>query len=58
VLAIAASGSLYGYFLIVGFRLGPVARLTQLEFLALPLAYIAGWVFFDEPLSLRKLAGR
>lgn len=48
ILGIAVSGSVYSFFWIVGLRLGNVAKLTQISFLSLPLAFIAGWTFFGE----------
>ena len=47
-LAIAVLGSVYSYFWIVGLRMGNVAKLTQLSFLSLPLAFGLGWAFFHE----------
>lgn len=57
VLLIAVSGSVYSFFWIVGLRLGNVAKLTQISFLSLPLAFLAGWLFFREPPNAKLLLG-
>lgn len=57
VLAIAALGSIYSYFWIVGLRMGSISKLTQISFLSLPLAFLAGWLFFDEQPSASVFFG-
>ncbi|ABC30430.1 Permease of the drug/metabolite transporter (DMT) superfamily [Hahella chejuensis KCTC 2396] len=54
---IAVLGSVYSYFWIVGLRIGSAAIAAHISYLALPLAYLIGWAFFDETPDFYTLLG-
>ncbi len=54
---IAGLGSIYSYLMIVGFRMGVVSRAMQLTYLSVPLAFVFGWLFFDEAPTQRMIYG-
>ncbi|HXH04021.1 MAG TPA: DMT family transporter [Candidatus Competibacteraceae bacterium] len=57
LLGVAALGSVYSFFWIVGLKLGPAAIMANMLYLALPLAYVVGWLVFDERPGSAVLAG-
>ena len=54
---IAAAAFAYGAAWITAARIGQVARIASLSYLALPLSYLVGWKFFREPLHANVLLG-
>ncbi|MEQ5837701.1 DMT family transporter [Marinobacter sp. NFXS9] len=54
---IAALGSVYSYFMIIGFRFGSIPKASQVSYLSVPLAFLFGWFFFSETPSLEMIFG-
>ncbi len=57
VALMAFFGLVYGAAWIVAAGIGNVSRIASLSYLALPLSYLVGWQFFNEPLKPAVLAG-
>ncbi|ENO12690.1 hypothetical protein J057_14850 [Marinobacter nanhaiticus D15-8W] len=54
---IAILGSIYSYFMIVGFRYGSVQKASQISYISVPVAFSLGWIFFDEPPTWKMAIG-
>lgn len=54
---IAALGSIYSYFMIIGFRFGSIPKASQVSYLSVPLAFSFGWFFFSEIPSIEVIIG-
>ncbi len=57
IFAIAGSGCLYNYLWISALRVGSMASIANLSYLNLPLAYLFGWLIFDEIPDLMTVVG-
>ena len=57
VALMAFCGLLYGAAWITAAKIGNVSRVASLSYLALPLSYLVGWKFFNEPVKPAVVAG-
>lgn len=55
--AVAVCGSLYSVFWIKGLKIAPASLMASIGFLTVPMAFLAGFLFFDEVPTLGIIIG-